>query len=481
MTYLERPVTGSTLLAVAVSAGMATIWVGDPLAGASVAVLWAIWWILPTADGPPILGLAMSYHLCQAVIGIFYYGVTGRQSLTIAMSDYRPMVWIYLGCVMAMSLGIRVGHELVKRRRSEMADEAALSWQNLITFYVIALVLRTAIQEFAWANMTFNQAVLAFGYLRLGLFYIILRRLIRHRQYTWACGLAAVEIVLGLTGYFAEFREPLLITLLVLIEYFDRRRAAHWAIASGIAVASLFLGLMWMGIRGDIRERSDNQEIGATTSQRLEVVRALGSQWYSRSASDTMEQLDSLVNRLWDVYYPAVAVSRVPSVLPHENGAIMWRAIQHVVAPRILYPDKPELENDSLAVRKYTGINVAGPEQNTSIAFGYAVESYIDFGIPLMFLPIFLFGILMGVGFRLLSALIVHRELAVAAVTVVFWLSVSPFNRGWARLLGIWGTLVIYVGGTALLVDKYLKMGGWGPAVPDSSDDDSEPVALPTR
>ena len=59
MTFLERPVTGSTLLAVAAAAGGATLWVGDSLAGASVVVLWAIWWVLPTADGPPILGLAM--------------------------------------------------------------------------------------------------------------------------------------------------------------------------------------------------------------------------------------------------------------------------------------------------------------------------------------------------------------------------------------------------------------------------------------
>jgi hypothetical protein len=60
----------------------------------------------------------------------------------------------------------------------------------------------------------------------------------------------------------------------------------------------------------------------------------------------------------------------------------MWSALKHLVTPRVLFPDKGILASDSEFVRKYTGIPVAGADQNTSIAFGYAAESYIDFGIP---------------------------------------------------------------------------------------------------
>lgn len=64
-----------------------------------------------------------------------------------------------------------------------------------------------------------------------------------------------------------------------------------------------------------------------------------------------------------------------------------------VVTPRILFPDKGALLSDSEMVRTYSGVFVAGAEQGTSIAFGYAAEAYLDFGLPSMFVPSFLFGV----------------------------------------------------------------------------------------
>jgi hypothetical protein len=52
---------------------------------------------------------------------------------------------------------------------------------------------------------------------------------------------------------------------------------------------------------------------------------------------------------------------------------------------------------------------VAGPESGTSIAFGYAAESYVDFGIPWMFLPVAAYGALMGVAYRWTSGVIRNR------------------------------------------------------------------------
>jgi NhaP-type Na+/H+ and K+/H+ antiporter len=97
---------------------------------------------------------------------------------------------------------------------------------------------------------------------------------------------------------------------------------------------------------------------------------------------------------------------------------------------------------------------VAGPEENTSIAFGYAAESYVDFGVPLMFLPILIYGLLMGLAFQWWLRLIRIRELAIPLVVVMFWLALYLFERSWAKTLGGAGTLMIYLGGATYLVDR---------------------------
>ena len=98
-----------------------------------------------------------------------------------------------------------------------------------------------------------------------------------------------------------------------------------------------------------------------------------------------MNTTDTLVDRMWTIYYPALALARVPSVIPHTNGQIFGAALLHIVTPRVFFPNKGELPSDSDEVRKYANVAVAGREVSTSIAFGYSAESYIDFGLPWMF------------------------------------------------------------------------------------------------
>ncbi|HKB14042.1 MAG TPA: hypothetical protein VKD69_25430, partial [Vicinamibacterales bacterium] len=147
---------------------------------------------------------------------------------------------------------------------------------------------------------------------------------------------------------------------------------------------------------------------------------------------------------------------RVPKVLPHTHGSFLGAALTHVVTPRIFFPDKPELASDSDSVRKYSNVRVAGRETNTSIAFGYSIEAYIDFGVPLMFLPVFAFGVFVGAAYALFRSVIWHRELFVAFGTVAFWLSVYLFERSWATMLGTTMSLMVYLGPPVVLLDRFL-------------------------
>jgi hypothetical protein len=171
-----------------------------------------------------------------------------------------------------------------------------------------------------------------------------------------------------------------------------------------------------------------------------------------------------MVSRIWAVYFPALALTRVPSILPHENGAILKGAIRNVLTPRLFFPDKPVLPSQSDEVRKYSGVWVGGRETNTSYAFGYAGESYVDFGLPYMFLPVFVFGALLGFAYRFLSRHIGHYELRTGVLIVIVWSTMGVYEASWVMLIGPSLTILAILGGGALLLDKVISSAERGKA-----------------
>jgi hypothetical protein len=293
-------------------------------------------------------------------------------------------------------------------------------------------------------------------FIRLGVVFLILRRLnTPEMRIVPMVGFVALEVVFGLTGYFAGFREPLVMVAVAVYEGFKPRSVRHWIVAGGLAVLIGALATMWMSVRRDYRSSFEDETFAASRERQLDRMSDLGSAWY-REARDPAET-DRLIDRMWTVYYPALAVSRVPATLPHTDGALIGAALTHVLNPRLFFPTKAELQSDSEMVRKYSGVFVAGAEQNTSIAFGYAAESYIDYGVPLMFLPVFIYGLIMGVAYRFLAYRVSHGELRAALLTVVFWLTLYLFERSWVKTLGLAGTLLVYLGLPALVLDQYLS------------------------
>jgi hypothetical protein len=92
------------------------------------------------------------------------------------------------------------------------------------------------------------------------------------------------------------------------------------------------------------------------------------------------------------------------------------------------------------------------------IPFGYAAESYLDFGLPWMFLRVLAYGLLMGAAYQMWLTVIKHRELAVSLVTVIFWMGLYIFERSWVKTLGSTITIMVYLGGFTYLLDQYLLM-----------------------
>jgi hypothetical protein len=247
------------------------------------------------------------------------------------------------------------------------------------------------------------------------------------------------------------------LAVLIFLERFDRWQARHWMALAGAGGLALVAGVVWISIRTPIRKEFDSDAFAGSRSARANMAFDLIRQLGAANREETLLNLDVFIDRTWAIYYPALALDRVPSVLPHENGRILRNALLHVVTPRILFPQKAALPSDSEMVRHYSGVWVAGEESMVSIAFGYAGESYIDFGVPLMFVPVFLWGLLLGWLYARLPRLLSHRDLAQGLITVVFWISLYLYERSWIKTIGMTLTNLIVIGGLMLALDRFLR------------------------
>ncbi len=455
----RRPFAPQRYAGLALGCGLAWLVAGDWIAAAAILVLWVAWRILPADEaGPPVLAMALTFQWVQVTAGMWYHALTGIPLPAVDLSDYRPMVAIGLGCLLALALGLRAGIGLIRPAGERIDDtRPAFGWPALVAAYLISVALTGSLQEIAWETPSLTQGILALTYARFALVFLMFRRLSQGRiRIGWIAVILAGEIALGFTGYFAGFREPMMMAAMALTGAFDRRRVKHWLALGVLGCLMLLSGVVWMGIRTEYRRDFEDQVFARSREARLDRIGTLSSRWIERSPNEILSDVDLFVDRLWAVYYPALAVGRVPASIPHENGEILWSAVVHALTPRLLFPDKPPVESDSEKVRRYAGVLVAGADENTSIAFGYAAEAYVDFGVPLMFVPVFAFGLLMGAAYRGLLRLVRHRELAVGAATVILWLSLYLFERSWINMLGLSLTLIAYLGGVTLLVDRLL-------------------------
>lgn len=450
---------------------------GHWVAGVAIAVLILLWKLLPQHEGPPVLPLALTAQWVQVSIGVFYVGLTGRQLDATIYSEWVPMVLIGLAGIVAIALGLWAGIKFLGDRipYPEVAPLEIASFRTLVIIYFGAIFVTGAMQEAAFRYPQITQAILALAFARLGIMALMFRRLTQPRlRYVPLFGLLGFEIALGFTGFFADFREPLLLAGLALLEAFDRHKREHWITAGVLACVLSVAVLMWLSVRGEYRQDFDDQAFAGSRSARLERMQALSTDWLTQSQQEGVaDDVDFTVDRIWAIFYPALAVERVPDEIPHTGGSLMGATLKHLVTPRIFFPDKPPLPSDSEFVRRYSGVAVAGEEEGTTIAFGYSAESYVDFGVPLMFAPMVIFGFGLGCAYIFVTRKIAHRELAIGLATCIFWLNLNMFERAWAKMIGMAITTMVYLGLVAYLLDAWL-LSRRGEEDDDGGDDERE-------
>jgi hypothetical protein len=330
--------------------------------------------------------------------------VTGTplQEMSDFGNDLEPAVLFALAALVALVLGLRL--TVYSSLSGAGIFPQAWSYKRILPYSLLAIVAGHALAVFSNWFSELRQILLALADIKwAGVFVLAYTTLSTQRGRGWLAGVVLVELILGMTGFFAEFQAVIFVILAAAISARVTIQARHVLAFTIGAALVLLLGIFWSSIKEDYRDflsgGTGKQVVLQPLDQRLDFLANKVAEFDSEKFRDGAELFQK---RLSYIDFLAATMERVPAYIPHEGGARVGKVIWHVLTPRVLFPDKPDLESDTEVTAHYTGlVSVIMTDQNyTSISIGYLGELYVDFGIAAALLAVFLLGLAYGRGYR---------------------------------------------------------------------------------
>ena len=354
----------------------------------------------------PMLFLALGIQWTQVATPILRSSFEGVSLSELPNGAHQETaLWLSLLGLLAVALGMRfailgLATNLFSQFRLELA---AMRMNRIWMAYFVALMLMPVFERFAWSAPRLTQILASLTGVKWALFYVAaLMVFTRKTGYSLLILALVFETIQGLMGFFSEYRRAYFVLLLALAS--AERRLSQQTVITGLTTVALLvlLSCFWTSIKGEYREflnrGTGQQVVFASLSERIDKMLELSA---AADADQLKEAFDSFLDRVGYVEMFARAVRRVPAILPHSDGQLWGAALQHVLKPRVFFPDKPGLTPDVLLTERYTGLNIVEQAGNTTeIPLGYLAETYIDFGPIWMFPALFIVGLVMGLMYR---------------------------------------------------------------------------------
>lgn len=408
--------------------------------------------LLYRKNEPPILFVAILLQWVQVTIKIFYADVyeldfpTGFEYPGHVEHAYYSSLLGLLALSVGIFLVIRKTPPFELSRLKEIVREYSV--KKITIIYLLAIILSPVLLKFGSMTGGFQQFVSKIVDLKwslLFIFYMIVFLKQEGKKIFYIIMLG--EIILSFTGYFSSFKDFFLVLGLGYLMLHQRLKFKQVLvmILAGVIVFNLFI--VWTHVKPQYRTYLTQGKF----SQRVQVTGydALNKLTQLAATMDTAAYRKSskmFLERISYIDYYSAAIGYVPETLPYENGKLWWGAITNIFMPRILFPNKPVID-DTKRLNKYTGQSLSGTEKGTSISLGYMAESYIDFGSSFMFIPVFLFGLLIGGIYRY----IIRNMLWGYAFLLPLFFNLNVFEIALDKLVG--GTLYFFI--VTWILNKY--------------------------
>jgi hypothetical protein len=375
------------------------------LAAAAMGVLLVGGALLWRPGETPILLFIFCFQWLQATISIYQANWAGLpvDALSRFGADMEQAIVLSLIGLLALAGGMRLGAGPWRAADGRLARVLAgkQRLRGWFSLYAAALLAATVAQGLALAVAGLSQPLLALASLKWAAFWILAYATFTgtgSRSYFLAA--FCLELMLGLGGYFSEFKTVLFVTAFAFVASGTRLSFRYISGLAILGILALGLGLVWTAIKQDYRDYVSGgqraQVVTVSYGDRLAKIVELAQ---DLDGDDLLEAADGLARRIGYVEFFGVVLKTVPRYIPHEGGAIWWDAVTRPFMPRILFPEKTAID-DSERTNYYTGLRLAGADRGTSISIGYMGESYIDFGQAGMMGVVFAMGLFSGLIYR---------------------------------------------------------------------------------
>ncbi len=277
--------------------------------------------------------------------------------------------------------------------------------RKIFQVYIVVSIIINASQAAIWAFPNLVQYFFFFFYIKWGFFLITFISVFKRAPdlKIFLFFVIAIEFVLGLSSFFASnFINIIIFSLIAYSSVSKRITYAKGVLFLILGVLVFHMCVLWTASKTSYRSYLKGGQVSQSVTvtreearkKLLELIVQVDARTYKLATED-------LVNRVGYVQYFAAAIRMVPTRIPYEDGRLYWAAISHYLVPRFINPDK-EVLDDSKHTNKYTGLGLSGRSRATSFSLGSFADAYIDFGPIFMFIPIFLFGYMVGFFFKVL-------------------------------------------------------------------------------
>jgi hypothetical protein len=441
--------------------GTATVTAGHPKTAALFAVLVLTCWGVVTSPSPfvvlasgvvgilmiallwrpgepPLLLIPVSFQFLSVAMKPIETAITGSslRDLSDYGADLESAVLFGLGAIACIAIGFRVGSG---RARRQIDDTEVWPFRNILFVALAGLIAGHLLDILAERSGGARQILLALSGIKwAGVFVLACWTLRRRQGVHWLAMVLGFEIVLGMSGFFADFR-------MVVFVLFGAATAAYGTLRARAVIAigvggllAIVLGSFWSEAKTDYREflnaGTGGQIVLQPFEERLQFLAEKVANFDGHQFADGFELLCARISYL---DFTAVTMERVPAIIPHESGSHLLQAIYHVLTPRILFPDKAELPSDTAMTAYYTGVDDAVlADENTSISLGYLGELYVDFGVGGALLVVFLMAVGFGRCYRAIRDYPLTPSLINYGLCMMVALAAASFETALIKLIG---------------------------------------------
>jgi O-antigen polysaccharide polymerase Wzy len=390
----------------------------------------------------PALLMAAGLQLSQVIVLPMYASLSGvpLQDVSFNDADVTLATWFALVALMSLVAGMWCGHLGARPSVSAMRLEVA-AWSPRAAFFfcVATMLLSAAFGALNAFEPGLRQPLIAAGRVEwAGVFVLAYVCVAQRRGWGYLLLVASFEFFKGF-GFFADFKEIFIVLLVSVAAAKPRLRPSTVLTCLLLAGIVLPLGAFWSAIKIEYRGYISGGAWGQTVLVPLdERLGYLMNGALKADGEMMLSGFDAMARRWGYVDLLSATMRNVPAQVPFENGALIGGVVMHVLQPRLLFPGKPPVPNDTERAVQYSGIgfNEGGNAEDTSISLGYVAELYVDFGIVGTLVAMFILGFLCGRAVRYLTASTTLPAIVSSGLAMVLMMSMASFEQALPKMIG---------------------------------------------